>query len=36
VVRTYDPDVIWPGPHVIPKSLHKWDTGNTGVIEWKL
>jgi hypothetical protein len=36
VVRTYDPDVIWPGPHVITKSLHKWDTGNTGVIEWKL
>lgn len=36
VVHTYDPDVTWPGPHVVTTSLHSWPMGNTGVMQWKL
>lgn len=36
IVRSFDPDVVWPGPHALVPSLHKLPMSGTGVLTWQL
>lgn len=36
ICRSYDPEVRFPGPFSLTKSLHKLQPNVTGIIQWKI
>lgn len=36
ICRSYDPEIRFPGPFSVAKSLHKLQPNVTGIIQWKI
>lgn len=36
IVRSYDPDETFPGPHTVVTSLHRLPPVSIGVLQWKI